>query len=435
MSLRLLIPGIIAGIICRYVQILPGWDGLLAKVDPAWPQPFWSKYEQTAYLLFIAFCALVIFIAGWIAARWNWAKSWQQNLLDGASAGLVAGCILYDFIGAKWVGANSHIDVLQTFYIPVTDKNYGTLLLFDAISNSAQIYLYVGVYTVPAALIAGLGGLVSMLDNQGWGKPVEDGYNWLHRLPAYTLVFSGVVITNIILILTSMLIQWMIDATTNMIPLDDFHKMASPLMIIFAPMITGFLLTLFPAAITWGWASRAWKNQGIAGHIASTLWIVTSLGLVAFATNLQGSIDRYTIIFSMIQYSWLFLVAPPIIGFFIGRLAGSPAQTKKPSSADWVGYMLAQGILSGTQAFALLLAYPLTLTFLTVSNIPQLTMSGIAESTPYLQVESFYTFMDSVALGTIIAFAVFSLLVAELARLIRAIIHWAFRKDDPAPLA
>ena len=100
MRIRIVLSGIAAGIISLVALWFPFYAVEPAKFISDWT---YAKFAATLpdwfTLAVVAFCGLVIFVFGWIAARWNWSENWRASLISGGGAGLLAGCLIYDFIG------------------------------------------------------------------------------------------------------------------------------------------------------------------------------------------------------------------------------------------------------------------------------------------------------------------------------------------------
>lgn len=150
MRIRVVSSGIVSGVFCLIALWFPWY-----MVEPAGIVPDWAYQNEAASFpdwlptAVYAFCGLTIFAFGWVAARWNWSKTWRSSLLAGAGSGLIAGCIIYDFIGAFRFGVLGQEEILKVFYREVGETE-GLTLLVDAISQTANmIYVNFILFYLP----------------------------------------------------------------------------------------------------------------------------------------------------------------------------------------------------------------------------------------------------------------------------------------------
>lgn len=164
MRIRIAMAGVMAGAICfvaLYVQyyrfapadFVPGWPyAIQAAILPPW--------TSTVVTLF---CAVTLFSFGWVAARWNWAETWQASVLAGAGAGTIAGCLAYGMIGIFWYGIQGQSAVLKNFYESVTEAE-GTRIVVEAIFLTGHLVYMRFIQSVSACILLGaFGGLASAL--------------------------------------------------------------------------------------------------------------------------------------------------------------------------------------------------------------------------------------------------------------------------------
>ncbi|MEW5938328.1 MAG: hypothetical protein AB1750_01590 [Chloroflexota bacterium] len=184
MRIRVVVSGIVAGIVCqaalafvfinlRFGRIVPGWF----DVGYVSPYPNWVEPASVWFAFF------VVFVFGWIAARWNWSQSWNSSFLSGAGSGLIAGTLAYSLVGAFQAGVEGQVEVLASLVRPVTEAE-GMRILLDAVGTTAlTTYGYLFLYVLGGTAAGALGELASMLDRgDAWGRPVAAQLYSLYRL-------------------------------------------------------------------------------------------------------------------------------------------------------------------------------------------------------------------------------------------------------------
>lgn len=423
MRIRVVISGIVSGLFCLTALWFPWY-----VVEPAGIVSDWKFQSQAGIFppwfqaAVYAFCALTIFSFGWVASRWNWSKTWRSSLLAGAGSGLIAGCIIYDFIGAFRFGLLGQADILKSLEIEVRERQ-GLILMLDAITGSANlIYLnFIGILFACTA-IGALGGLVSAIDLEDvWGKPPRDPDRWLTRLPAYTLTLTGygclIVLIAVVPLLQESVSSVAIDE--NLVGLK-----LPPQFISIVAYLACLVLILPPIGLTWGWMFRAWKRAGLwkffyIAWIGLTLllvgWLFYSFiqyGAMGFILDAMGP-------FPFI-FMWLVIIGSLGLGFLGGYLSDdSPSAGDRMNFYDWFGYVLTQGILGGTQAFMSVTAYSLVLVLVTIENIPHLTQTGAVEVSPIQQIAQLFSVMAGMAQGMVVISAVGGWLFALIVLLVR----------------
>ncbi|NOH03206.1 MAG: hypothetical protein HND47_15210 [Chloroflexi bacterium] len=83
---------------------------------------------------------------------------------------------------------------------------------------------------------------------------------------------------------------------------------------------------------------------------------------------------------------WVFFLFCSGMGIGAGLISTPVTEgIEKYRASDWLGYILAQGILGGTQLFVSFPAYYFLISLATV-NIPHLVSSGVVEQTPSQQI-------------------------------------------------
>lgn len=434
MRIRVVSSGIVSGIFCLIALWFPWY-----MVEPAGFVQDWAyqneavSFPEWLPMAVYGFCALTIFSFGWVAARWNWAKTWRSSLLAGAGSGLIAGCIIYDFIGAFRFGVLGQEEILKAFYLEVGETQ-GLTLLVDAISQTANlIYLNFIVVVFASVILGAFGGLASSLDLEDvWGKPPRNPDPWLFRLPAYSLSLTGYLCL-IVMIVALVLLQ---ESVVNVgIENELTGVKMPPLFIIFVAFLGCIAIVLPPIAMTWGWGMKAWKTAGLwkwlyGAWLALTIFIVGSVAYNFICYSGAGFIFPMTGFYIPLLAGFVIIV-PLLLGFLIG-FVGEPAvlTDEKYKFYDWLGYMLTQGILGGTQAFMSVTAYALVLALVTIENIPHLTQIEPVELSPAEQVMQLFKVMSGTAQGMILVSAVGGWLFALIVLLFRK-----FLRIKPAPVA
>src|SRR5512138_3275369 len=194
MRVRTVITGIFAGILCLVVLRFQFYSIELPRLVPGW-----QVAPQTAYLsdwitqAILVFCVITLFSFGWVAARWNWGENWQASLQSGAGVGLLAGCIIFDFVGVPWYSLEGQSQILMNSYTPVSKKE-GTRIVIEAVMQTGLLlYGNLILVVLVCTVVGGLGGLISaLLTRQDfWGKDPRGPADWLFHLNTYLLAILG----------------------------------------------------------------------------------------------------------------------------------------------------------------------------------------------------------------------------------------------------
>lgn len=410
MRIRVVGSGIVAGVFCLIALWFPWY-----MIEPAGIVPDWAYQNEAASFpdwlptAIYVFCALTIFAFGWVAARWNWSKTWRSSLLAGAGSGLIAGCIVYDFIGAFRFGVLGQEEILKVFYWEVGETE-GLTLLVDAISQTANmIYLNFIFILFAATVLGGLGGLASSMDLEDvWGRPPRETQGWLFRLPAFTLSLTGYLC---LIVMIAVLVILQKSVTDVGIENELTGVKMPPIFIILVAFWGCIVMLLPPIAMTWGWGIRAWKSAGLWKWLYG-VWFAFTIFIVGSVVN---NFVRYSRAGFILTTTGLYLpllagvviIVPLIFGFLVGFISEPVALTdEKYHFSDWLGYALTQGILGGTQLFMSITAYALALVLIAIENIPHLTQSGIVDLTPGQQLVQLFQILSGAAQGMMIASAI-----------------------------
>lgn len=345
-----------------------------------------------------AFCALTLFAFGWVAARWNWASNWHSSVSAGGSAGLIAGCLIYDFIGAFHYGLLGQKDLLASLSRQMSETEVLTIMI-DAFSSSAlQVYFYFLIVVAAATIVGALGGLASAMDIEDvWGKPPREPEQWMFRMSAYTLALNGAVWAYIALeamyVLQDSATKTILNAS-----LTDFNPMA--LLIIVNIHTVNMAMTVFPLGLTWGWIIRAWKGAGL-WRALYVIWLLASCTEMAWIGRwfIQYANSANFVFDSITSYYGVSVISCALIaGIALGLLSTPLAPpTSRYRFTDWLGCVLAQGIFGGTQVFISVPAYALVLVLITMFNVMKLLGYGSMYGTPTQQIANLAEIMNIIA--------------------------------------
>lgn len=390
MRIRVVGSGMIAGLFCVAALWFPWY-----MVEPAGIVRDWTyQYEAANFPLWIStaifvFCGLTVFAFGWVAARWNWATTWRSSLLDGAGSGLIAGCIVYNLIGAFHFGLLGQADILKAFYEEVAERQ-GVRLLFNSVSETAYLIFLNFIFILFASVVLGaLGGLASTIDlTDVWGNSPRAPHRWLFRSSAYILSLSGLGVMIVSIAVFSILQESLTEGVIN----ENLTGLTSPPFFVAASAyLTGYVMILPAVGLTWGWAFRAWKSAGL-WKLYYGVWLAVSVIAVGIVLS---QFFRYAWAGMMVEVFGLFpltvfllvLIGSLIIGFLGGILSEpAPHTDEKYKVYDWLGFGLTQGILGGTQLFVGITAYSLAIVLISIENTPHLILAELVSSQPAGQV-------------------------------------------------
>lgn len=422
MRIRVVASGVVAAAICIFALWFPWYVVYPASVAPDWPYleqaDIFPAWFETGVMIF---CGVTLFAFGWVSARWSWAGNWRDSLLAGAGAGLIAGCLIYDFIGAFHFGLLGQEDILKAYSTELTQTE-GITLMIDAISKSAYyMYAYFLISVLSSALVSGLGGLLSAIEAEDvWGSSPRNPEGWLFRLSAYNLSIHGAAWTIVALAAVLVLQESVVNAAIK----NDLREIDTlPIFISLSVYLVCLAMTLFPLSITWGWAVRAWKTAGI-WRVLYALWVgVTFLIIVNLFV---GFIRNGSIFYSFpmdgiaLPYDWIFTFIVLVIGFIVGLLFPPVmVSDSRYRASDWLGYALTQGVFGGTQIFISIPAYSFVLVMITIVNIPHLVESGVVDQTPTQQITALFGLLTGIVTGGMLISMLGSLLFAGFISLIR----------------
>ena len=396
MRLKTILAGILASIGSYFALMRLAYDTLPAQFIVGWSPPIWAGVLEDEWVVIIVygFTAISLLLGGWLSASWNKARNWKESLRLGASAGLIAGALSFDLVGASWAGLLAQQDIYKKLYISLSELE-GTRMVFNATMETIQrTYSMLWLFILPAIFLGALGGLLFALElklEEKSASPPKNG--WLFRLPAYTLSTTGIISITIMYALTSALI----DTLEDMIVENKFTPVFSPQLLRSFSSASTMLLFLLPYLLTIIWISHLWRKYP-KSRFLSIFWVCFPFALLWFLANDVfrqlfnfSAILSNPIIFFTMSSVFIFLVLSLFLMWFFSNK--SSVEMTKYSLADWAGYALTQGILGGTQFFASSVAFALSLVLITVANIPTIMSipDNIVAETPVEQVEMLFS--------------------------------------------
>lgn len=424
MSLKTIFSGTLASIGSYFALMRLAYDMLPARLTDGWASPFWEGIfeDQLVIITVYIFTAISLFLGGWLSASWNKARNWKESLRLGASAGLIAGALSFNLVGAPWAGLQAQQDIYKNLGLNLSELA-GTKILFDAIMGTIQqTYSLIWLFILPSMILGALGGLLFARDIKEDEKstpPAKSG--WLFRLPAYTLSLTGIVSIMLMYILTSVLFDTLEDMATE----NNYVLALSPQLLSSFSLIITLLLFLLPYLLTIVWILRRW-NKSPKSRFLSIFWILFPFALLWFLANdvfrqlfNLSAILSAPIVFFMMTAIFIFLIFTFYLMWFFS--SNVDIEKSKYSLEDWAGYALTHGILGGTQIFASSIALAFSMVLVSVTNIPTLlsTPDSTVTDTPVEQIELLFTTQQSASLSTIGAMTVIALLLGGITVFLR----------------
>lgn len=422
MRVRIVISGILAGLICLvplYIQfytletaaIVPGWSRFFRPLAlPDW-------FTAAVFIV----CGLTLFAFGWVAARWNWAEDWKDSVFSGLGMGVIAGCLIFDFIGVFWFSVLGQAEVLENYFIQLTEAEGMRILLESIAQTGTFIFLNFAKVVLACAVLGGIGGLASAVFDvkDVWGNSPRKPEGWLFRSSAYFLTISGII--NMILVIAVYSILWE-KLTESITKADqDFDiqwslDFNSALFYLYAYLVS-LAFIFIPTGLTWGWTFRTWWARKKIG-ILSILWLAGS------AYEVFSTLVRYLLngsIFAL-PLDLLALVVVLVLGVVLGLTMQDDSEGFPYQFSDYAGFALTCGIIGGTQFVIGVLGYSFAVVLITIVNIPHLTLTGLVDQLPAEQVVALYNMQSLTAAASIIICAVAALLAVTLTSFLRTVI-------------
>jgi len=369
----------------------------------------------------LSFCVLILLASGWICARWNWAETWQASIAAGASAGLLAGCLIYNFFGVFWFGVVGHAGILANAYSQVNEAQ-GTRIVVEALINTNRLIYINFVWCVLACVALGmLGGFASaMIDSQDrWGRSPRHPEGWLFRLPAYLLIFFGFVNLIITIAVMELLTDKLMNTLTQMNEMYGFALMESFDKTDFLQFnyLVGWSFMILPVGLIIGWFIRFLRHGGSLNLSSITGLATMVIALLAIMFFISPGIFTSWAVTSTFITS---LLGAAVLAIWVGLMTRDEAEGFPYHTSDWVGYLFGYGILGSTQIIMGSVAFALPVTLIGIINIGHLVTGKIVDPAPVDQVSQYFGLQTGVAFGTILVSAVIALITVNLVSFFRS---------------
>ena len=316
MQTRTILCGLTAGALCAF-----GYHMFFIQTWPAQYVDGWSSMPGWLSWLGVVFNALVILLAAWTAAAWEWKTTKKEAARVGAATGFIAALICYLFAGSLMAGLLGLEPMLKHGLFPISEMAITSLLL-DVIDKTSG-YTFLGLIALIAlGLVCGIGGgLLAPLSELQLGSAPRQLPGRLVSLPSLFILFftplAMMVTQSMMPVWVKVLIDSMIETKHLSINLSLFSN-----ILLSAPQ-TGFVA--FGLGSAWPWLVRWWK-------LGSHSCFMVYLSLIALASTgyalyiLAPEIARITSIIIMlfdgqpfllfVAYFLLYLVLP-LVGFFL----------------------------------------------------------------------------------------------------------------------
>jgi len=401
MKPRTIVTGFLAGMIICVPLWLIMHDSWSLRLEKGAPSP--SLLEIIAWLFILFFLPFV----GYISAKWNWSETRMDYVMDGGNTGLITGCMTYTLIGSAGMGIMGNRAVMHTPADYVASQQMGVNYVFSAVvSTSYWVYLGFWGFLLAGWVFGAVGGLLAQkYDPHGLGKKPAQKAEWLFRLPFYLFVFSGYfhyALSVAFFNEFSKALEAGLSKATDLPP--DLLMTGNETL--FLSLTTSLLMVFIPLAITLGWILAGWKYKRFRVFYYLWLFLVlaaticnTAYTKLDLARYFVGMIFMSLVIFSTWQ---------------MAKISVRPFPPEKYSFGDWISFFLAQGVLGGTQAFIGIFPFTLSLTLLTISNIPGLfDMGEVIDNIP-TQFQNIFSILFYAGAGLMVLSGIGGLLVGLL---------------------
>lgn len=310
---------------------------------------------------------LVVFTAGWSAARWSWAGSKTASFAAGAIAGLLAGAVLLLYpLQFRELLEPARV-LVEIAAQSLSDDGLAVLVYVMNVRIPAAIVQEITNTLLWLPLLGGLGGWMSFfLEKEGWGSEPEPA-GWIHRLPVYALTLNGALLLMAVTIFTPLLNEIFIDllpeapASSSVPPEITRLLPESGLALLFGfnlMYLIALLLWLLPLMVTLGWLLRRVTRYKFHHWAGWLLWFVLWGGfglLVALpAARILQSPNPWVTFSPAFPGGFLWVV---LLGFaalaLLAGLLGAPevstAPQAAPSFSAWFSAALGFAVLASAQ--------------------------------------------------------------------------------------
>ncbi len=357
--------------------------------------------------------ALVILGSGYVAARLEWTQTWQRAVACGVNLGLLAGCLAYMLSGAPAAaGVLGQKEILLSLGTPIASESAGIgLLVLGVVNTAVWTQAVFWVIMLPSLVLGALGGLLSRLETgPGWlSEPAAKNPD-LERLFVYSF-FSFGLLNLVICIVVMTLMPGVAQKAILENNLSTSGLLAGTSAILSLPILTAAAGLIPCLILAIKWTLEAWEQPKERFKVKAWLWANGFFALILLFINLP--------------FALAVIGACALTGaaFWVIRRKRPPTppalETFKPNTPlDYLASGLTQGILLGTLATVLSIAYSLSLILIAVVNIPHLTLSGVVNSTAQGQVTSLYTTLGGYNLILLLSTSAFGLILTATGGLI-----------------
>lgn len=310
---------------------------------------------------------LVVFTAGWSAARWSWAGSKTASFAAGAVAGLLAGAVLLLYPLQLRELLEPPRVLLKTAAQSFSDAELTILAYVSNVRILAAIVQETTNTLLWLPFLGGLGGWVSFfLEKEGWGSEPEPP-SWIHRFPVYALTLNGAVLLMVVTFLTPLLNETFsellpgVSASSSLPPEITRLAQESGFALVFGGnlmYLTGLLVWQLPLMVTLGWLLRRITRYKVHHWVGWLLWFALwgGFGLLVALPAVQILQSPNPLVTFVPAFPGGFLLVM-LLGFaafaLLAGLLGAPevstAPQAAPSFSAWFSAGLGFAVLAATQ--------------------------------------------------------------------------------------
>jgi hypothetical protein len=375
------------------------------------PQIVKTSLDTGQLWLVYLLAALLIVAGGYAAAKVEWSAHWGEAAIQGAGAGLLAGCLAYLLSSAPAAsGLMGQRNILLSVIGPAPGETEGLKLLVEGVVNTALwVQLIFWLFPPAGILLGGLGGLLSGLQGpRGWGAKPAPQSPHLGRMTAYTIGLFSVVH----LLITLAALTSLVEATKSSIQKSSMvttNLVIAPEQIATLPVITNLAFLAVCAALAAWWSFDDWKQPRERFRVKVALFILALFMLGVYLISTQTGFLVTTVLVVLGVFAWgarLIFPASPL-----------PAQAAPTpySGIDVLASALTQGVFAAALTMSGLVTYALSLVLIAIVDIDHLINTKPLKNTAQEQIESLYSVMTSSSLGILAALTVAGFIIAGVA--------------------